>query len=40
MIMMKEDSLRILENCIEEIKNMSQIEFDKRMLQQGSKRSR
>ena len=34
--MTKEDSLRILNKCIEEIENMSQKEFDKRMLQQGS----
>jgi len=34
--MTKEDSLRILDKCIEELKNMSQKDFDKRMLQQGS----
>jgi len=34
--MTKEDSLKILNKCIEELNNMSQNEFDKRMLQQGS----
>jgi len=35
-IITREDSLRILDKCIEELKNMSQKEFDKKMLQQGS----
>ena len=34
--MTKEDSLRILNKCIEELENMSQKEFDQRMLQQSS----
>jgi len=34
--MTKEDSLRILNKCIEEIKNMSQKEFDQKMLLQGA----
>ena len=34
--MTKEDTLRILDRCIEELKNMSRKDFDKKMLQQGS----
>jgi len=34
--MTKEDTLKILDKCIEELKNMSQKEFDKKMLQQDS----
>lgn len=34
--MTKDDSLKILNKCIEELNNMSQKEFDKRMLEGGS----
>jgi len=34
--MTKENSLRILNKCIEELNNMSQKEFDQKMLQGGS----
>lgn len=34
--MTKKDTLQILNNCIKELESMSQKDFDKKMLQQGS----